>query len=306
MIKRAVVCILGATGTGKTAAALALAREFRGQVINFDSRQIYRGLAVVTAQPTSAEQSVCPHHLYGFLDPDRPMMAAAFAELVHERIADIHDHDDVPILVGGTGLYLRAILEGLADIPEIDPEIRARVLDECCFHGPQALHARLTEIDPVYAARIHPNDTQRNCRALEVFESTGRALSDWHSETTDGSRYRHLKIGIEVGLDELTPHLERRIKAMIRAGALEEVRAALATCSDPKAPGFSGIGCPEILAFLDGRMSWDETGKAWLKNTRAYAKRQMTWFRKERGVHWVRPGREKESAGMVRAFLGLS
>ena len=294
-----VVCILGATGTGKTAAALDLAREFKGEVVNFDSRQIYKGLAVVTAQPGPDETAVCPHHLYGFLDPCRRMMAAACARLARDTAAEIQDRNGLPLLVGGTGLYLRAILHGLDDIPDIDPEVRSRVRARCRESGPQVLHRRLQQVDPEYAARIHPNDTQRNCRAMEVFESTGRPLSSWHGGGGQESAYRCLKIGVHMDLDSLTSRLGRRIDCMVASGAVDEMRRALELCPDRNAPGFSGIGCREIAAFLAGEISFDECRALWLKNTRAYAKRQMTWFRREKDVLWIAWDEIGDRMGMV-------
>ncbi len=297
------VCLVGATGTGKTAAALALAGALGGGVINFDSRQVYAGLAVVTAQPTPEERAVCPHALYGYLPVGEPVRAGSFAGEILAQAREYRERGLVPILVGGTGLYLKSLVDGLAPIPDIDPAVREAVVQECDLQGSQILHARLRDVDPDYAARIHPNDPQRICRALEVFRATGRTLTWWHGQTRRPSGLRALKIGLRTDLASLTPRLDRRIGLMLEAGALAEVRQAYAACPRRDAPGFSGIGCPELLAVILDNLGMDEARQEWLRNTRAYAKRQLTWFNRDDGIAWHDP---QDVAGMIalaRAFL---
>lgn len=297
------VCLVGATGTGKTAAALALAGALGGGVINFDSRQVYAGLAVVTAQPTPEERAVCPHALYGYLPVGEPVRAGSFAGEILAQAREYRERGLVPILVGGTGLYLKSLVDGLAPIPDIDPAVREAVVQECDLQGSQILHARLRDVDPDYAARIHPNDPQRICRALEVFRATGRTLTWWHGQTRRPSGLRALKIGLRTDLVSLTPRLDRRIGLMLEAGALAEVRQAYAACPRRDAPGFSGIGCPELLAVILDNLGMDEARQEWLRNTRAYAKRQLTWFNRDDGIAWHDP---QDVAGMIalaRAFL---
>jgi tRNA dimethylallyltransferase len=297
------VCLVGATGTGKTAAALALATALGGGVINFDSRQVYAGLGIVTAQPTPEERAVCPHALYGYLPVDQPVRAGSFAGEILAQARSYTGQGLVPILVGGTGLYLKSLVDGLAPIPDIDPRIREALVRECASHGPQILHARLRGVDPDYAARIHPNDPQRICRALEVFEATGRTLTWWHGQTRRPEGLRVLKIGLRAELAALTPRLDRRIGLMLEAGALEEVRLAYGGCPDRNAPGFSGIGCPELLAVLLDGLDLGQARQDWLRSTRAYAKRQLTWFNKDAEIAWHDP---QDAAGMVaraEAFL---
>ena len=297
------VCLVGATGTGKTAAALALATALGGGVINFDSRQVYAGLPVVTAQPSPEERAVCPHELYGYLPVDVPVRAGAFAGEILARARAMREQGLVPILVGGTGLYLKSLIDGLAPIPDIDPAVREAVARECAAVGSQVLHVRLRKVDPAYAARIHPNDPQRICRALEVFEATGRPLTWWHAQTSRPKGLRALKIGLRADLAALTPRLDRRIGLMLEAGAVEEVRLAYEACPDRGAPGFSGIGCPEILSVLLDGLDMAEARVDWLRSTRAYAKRQLTWFNKDADIAWHDP---QDAAGMVAraaAFL---
>ncbi|PKN41710.1 MAG: tRNA (adenosine(37)-N6)-dimethylallyltransferase MiaA [Deltaproteobacteria bacterium HGW-Deltaproteobacteria-18] len=280
------LCLVGATGTGKTAAALALARALGGAVVNFDSRQVYAGLGVVTAQPTAEERAVCPHALYGYLPISTPVRAGAFAVEIMDQARAYRDQGLAPILVGGTGLYLKSLVDGLAPIPDIDPRIREDVVGECRAHGSQILHGRLQLLDPDYAAKIHPNDPQRICRALEVIAATGRTLTWWHAQTSRPAGLRVLKIGISADLNSLTPRLARRIDLMLEAGAREEVRLAYERCPNRAAPGFSGIGCPELLAVLLDGLSLDQARRDWLRSTRAYAKRQLTWFNKDSEIFW--------------------
>ena len=296
MSELSLVCLVGATGTGKTAAALALATQLGGGVVNFDSRQVYRGLDVVTAQPTAAERAICPHALYGYLSLDTPVRAGAFSGEILRQARTYREQGLVPILVGGTGLYLKSLVDGLAPIPDIDPQVRADVVRECRAHGSQVLHGRLQGIDPDYAARIHPNDPQRICRALEVFTATGQTLTWWHGQTRRPEGLRVLKIGLEADLTALTPRLARRIDLMLEAGAQEEVRKAYESCPDRFAPGFSGIGCPELLSVLLDGMSLELARRYWLRSTRGYAKRQLTWFQKDDGIFWHHP---EDTDGMV-------
>ena len=210
----------------------------------------------------------------------------------------------LPILVGGTGLYLRSLLEGIAPIPEIPGEIREKVFERMKAQGPQALHAELVHNDPDYAAKIHPNDTQRNCRAAEVFLATGKNMTWWHTNSEHApAPYFALKIGMRIALDDLKSHLVMRIDQMLRSGALNEAKAAFEKCSDPEAPGWTGIGCAELLALLQGKMTEDEARMKWIKNTRAYAKRQITWFGKETDINWFAPGENESIADFVEKSL---
>ncbi len=285
-----IVSILGPTGTGKTESALALSDAMDVGVVNFDSRQVYRDFPIITAQPTPEEQGRCPHLLYGMLGPDRKINAAAFADLAGAAVADLEGRGLLPVLVGGTGLYLKTLLQGIAPIPDIPPEIRRKVLDRIAAHGPQALHRELKLADPEYAAIIHPNDTQRNARAAEVYEATGRTMTWWHSQRLPDPGFDCLKIGIGVELDELTPRLAGRVDRMLEAGALEEARKAWENYPDPQLPGWTGIGCAELLSHLRGEVTLERARELWIQNTRAYAKRQITWFKREEDMRWFRPG----------------
>ncbi|MGL1862569.1 MAG: tRNA (adenosine(37)-N6)-dimethylallyltransferase MiaA [Pseudodesulfovibrio sp.] len=302
--KPPIVCLLGPTGTGKTAAAIAISKRLPASVINFDSRQVYEDFPLITAQPDSEEQAACPHLLYGFVPTEEKMTAARFVELAMETIEEVRSEGRLPILVGGTGMYLKSLLSGIAPIPDIPDEIRQSVQERIKREGPQKLHAELVETDPDYAAKIHPNDTQRNGRAAEVLLATGKNLTWWHtsSEHTPAP-YTALKVGMQIALDELEPHLAKRIGMMVELGALKEAKVAMAKCADPEAPGWTGIGCAELLAYLREEMTLDEAEYRWIKNTRAYAKRQITWFKKESDINWFAPGDNESVADLVERWL---
>lgn len=299
----AVVCLVGPTGAGKTAAALHLARCFKGEVVNFDSRQVYRDIPVITAQPDAQEQAVCPHHLYGYLASDIPVQAGRFVETVRNNLEEITARGSLPLLVGGTGLYLQTLIQGIAPIPDIPPKVREGILTECASKGSPALYERLKEADPRYAAKIHPNDKQRICRALEVLEDTGKPLSWWHTQQGEQpDSIQALKLGMRMELATCKPRLARRIQAMLDNGAIKEMEDAFTVCPDRNAPAFTGIGCPELLGHLLDGTSLDAAQGAWLQNTRAYAKRQITWFKRDNDIHWFAPDDVQGMEDAVRAW----
>lgn len=299
-----IICILGPTGTGKTAAAVAVSRRIPASVINFDSRQVYADFPLITAQPDEKEQSACPHLLYGFLPTEEKMNAARFINYAMRAIDEVMAQGRLPILVGGTGMYLRSLLGGIAPIPDIPDDIRASVLKRVQEEGPQRLHAELEMIDPEYAAKIHPNDSQRNARAAEVYLATGHTMTWWHTHGEHkAAPYTPLKIGMRIELNRLEPKLAQRIDAMIHHGALQEGRRAMDKNADPDAPGWTGIGCAEVLAYLRNECSLEKARELWVKNTRAYAKRQITWFKKEENINWFSPGDNESIADMVVSWL---
>jgi tRNA dimethylallyltransferase len=296
-------CIAGATGTGKSEVASALADVLPVGIINADSRQVYADFPLITAQPGRAEREGCPHRLYGFLPTREKLGAGAYARPAEECIGEERAAGRVPILVGGTGLYFRALLEGIAPIPGTPAEISARILERCRNEGSRKLHAQLEGLDPDYARKIHPHDRQRVCRALEVIEHTGMRFSWWHARPVPPKPFRALKIGLALPPPELEKRLERRIDGMLAGGAVEEARAALERCPDPHAPGWSGIGCAELFRHLSGELSLEQCRALWLKNTRAYAKRQNTWFSADKEIRFFRPEAKGEIADFVAAAL---
>lgn len=295
MTKPRVVCLVGPTGVGKSAIALRLAGQFNGEIINADSRQVFEAFPIITAQPSQTEQSALPHRLYGFLKTDARFSAGAWGEKALEHI----EHTAFPVFVGGTGLYLRAFFDGIVDIPPIPDDILTRLTEAYRIEGSLALHRKLEEIDPAYAARIHENDRQRIVRALCVYEATGKTFSWWHSQTPPPRDADVLRIGLRLPLDTLTPLLARRIDLMLEAGALEEARSEYAVFPDGTLPGWSGIGCRELHLYLSGVLSLDAARELWIKNTRAYAKRQLTWFNADSRIQWFAPNEGKEILTLV-------
>ncbi|MDR0339210.1 MAG: tRNA (adenosine(37)-N6)-dimethylallyltransferase MiaA [Desulfovibrio sp.] len=282
-------CLMGPTGAGKSAAAAALAGILPVSVVNADSRQVYRDFPLITAQPSEEERQACPNRLYGFLPSEKKLGAGLFARAAATSIRQEAARGRTPVLVGGTGLYFKTLLAGIAPIPAVPKSLSEVWTRRCLEEGCAALHALLAERDPEYAKKIHPHDRQRVTRALEVQEATGKAFSWWHARPVPPGPYRACKIGITLPLDELTPILSRRIDHMLAAGALDEARRALERCRNPAAPGWSGIGCAEIFRHLQGEISLDRCRELWLKNTRAYAKRQLTWFKADKDIRWFRP-----------------
>lgn len=302
MSRLRLVTLVGPTGAGKSALALRIAGDFGMGVVNADSRQIYTAFPVITAQPSAEQKAACPHLLYGFLPTREALSAGAWAELALSGMRDLEEQGRIPLLVGGTGLYIRALVDGMVAIPKIPAGIARGVADECARFGSEKLHKRLLLVDPEYAARIHPRDRQRVVRALEVFEATGKAFSWWHTQTPPPLDADILHIGVKLPLEELTPFLAERIDHMLQAGAIEEARAAFAQCPED-APGWSGIGCRELRGWLRGEHTLAEARDLWIKNTRAYAKRQLTWFNADARIHWFAPSAGSDVSDLVSRWL---
>lgn len=296
------IVIAGPTGAGKSALATAVARSLDGVIINADSRQVYADFPIITAQPGPEDFAAVPHRLYGFLPCREKLSAGAYTDLAAREIAAAYTQEKCPILVGGTGLYLQTLLQGIAPIPPVDPAVSAYWQQRLAAEGSQTLHALLAERDPKSAARLHPNDSQRISRALEVLEGTGKPLGYWHSLPIPPSPYRTLMLYTAMDLETLTPRLEQRIEIMLEKGALEEARAAYAVCPDAEAPGWSGIGCAELLAYITGKMVLEACKTDWLHNTRAYAKRQITWFKRDKNLVPVPPGDINATVTLCREF----
>lgn len=274
-----ILLVAGPTASGKSALALALAEELRGTVINADSMQVYRDLRVLTARPSDAEMARLPHRLYGVLDAAEACSAARWSSLAEAEIADALAAGRLPILVGGTGLYLRALLQGLAPLPAISEKVRqaARILHREI--GGEAFQARLRALDPEAAARLKPSDRQRLIRAFEVVTATGRTLGDWHRAAELRPQRPALALVLAPPRAELFTRIDRRFRRMIEAGAIEEVRVLLARDLSPDLPAMRAVGVPELARQIRGELSPDAAVAAAQQASRRYAKRQMTWFR---------------------------
>ncbi len=297
------LCILGPTGIGKSEVALKIAKEFNGEIINCDSRQVFKNFPIITAQPTEEERKICPHHLYSFLDPSETINAGKFAELANKIIKEVYTKGHLPILVGGTGLYFKSILEGLAPIPDIPLSIRNKILAELKDKGCEFLYNKLKQKDPETASKLHPKDWQRISRALEVYEATGKPISWWQKQYTPKPKYDHLKIGLMTDLEKLKTQLKIRIEKMIEQGAIEEIKRALNSKVDLNSPVWSSIGCKELLRYLKGEISLEEAKKRWFKETKDYARRQIIWFKREKDILWFEPSQTKEILNKIRQWL---
>ena len=276
------VIIGGPTASGKSALALALARALGGTVINADSMQVYRELPVLTAQPSASDRAAAPHRLYGFLSVTERCSAARWATLARTEIDTARDERRLPIVVGGTGLYLRALTEGLAPVPGIPVDVRQAARQRLAEIGKAAFHADLGRRDPQMAARIRPTDPQRMVRAWEVVETTGRSLADWQRQANDsrtGPTDRFVTLLLLPERRQLYAACDARLQAMIRRGALDEARAVAVYADSPGLPGLKALGLRELIAHVRGRMSLDAAIAAGQQATRRYAKRQVTWFR---------------------------
>jgi tRNA dimethylallyltransferase len=276
------ILIAGPTASGKSGLALALADRLGGVIINADSMQVYRDLAILTARPGRADLARNPHALYGFLSGAEAYSAGRFATDAAAALADARTKALVPIIVGGTGLYFRALLQGLSPVPVADPDVRAYWREQALQRAPQDLHAILAARDPLMSARLKPSDPQRIVRALEVLESTGRSLADWQRQPG-----RPVLPPAETLRVLLLPQPEghagaiaKRFESMLRQGALEEVRSLLALGLPRELPIMRALGVAPLTDHLAGKLSLPAAAAAATLQTRQYAKRQLTWFRR--------------------------
>lgn len=273
------VLIMGPTASGKSALALALAEHLGGEIVNADSMQVYRDFRILTARPSAAEEALAPHHLYGHVDAGELYSVGRWLEGGLRMIAAIGARGGTPILVGGTGLYFKALTEGLAEIPAADPEVRAALRERCEIEGPAALHAELAARDTVTAARLQPNDAPRILRALEVLETTGESITTLQASTTAPlPRDAWVGFALTPPRDALYAAIDTRFDQMLAHGALDEVRAFAARKLDPTLPAMKAHGAPALMAHLRGELSLSDAAEIGKRDTRRYAKRQFTWI----------------------------
>jgi len=280
-----VVVICGPTASGKTALACSLADNFDLEIVSADSRQIYRQMDIGTAKPTIDEQNRVCHHMIDVADPDEDYSVSDYVEHARPVIAEISQRNRLPLVVGGTGLYIRALTEGLADLPSADEDLREKFREYAAVHGAAALHSRLHSVDPVQADKIHPNNLVRIIRALEVYESSGIPMSEYqHRHGFSESPFSVLKLYLHVPRTILNERIDARVDQMIAAGLIDEVASLLATGYNAGLKSMKAIGYREIISFLAGERSRDETIELIKRETRRYAKRQETWFKKEKSI----------------------
>lgn len=283
------VVIVGPTASGKSSLGIFLAQRFSGEVVACDSTQLFRGFDIGTAKPSRTERKGVPHHLLDVLDPTEPSTAGGYRERALAVLADLRGRNKLPILTVGTGLYLRALLEGLADLPERSEDIRQRLRASAAENGSGHLHRMLEHLDPAAARQIATADEQKLIRAIEICLLSGKPLTEVHrAGRTPLTGWRILKIGLQPPREALYERIHKRTEAMLAAGWLDEVRRLVAVDLLENAKPFQFIGYRELRAHLRAEITLVAAREAIQQGTRQYAKRQITWFRREASVHWLR------------------
>jgi tRNA dimethylallyltransferase len=283
-----IIIICGPTASGKSDLAVRLANTIDAEIINADSMQVYRGMNIGTAKPSLAEMGGVRHHLIDIVDPDHPFSAADFVEAADRAIKDIVSRGKQVIVVGGTGLYLRALIYGLVDSPSGSEEVRRELQKEAAELGPAAMFEKLRGVDPELVLQMHPNNLVRIIRALEVYHLTGTPLSEYQRQHGfSHQRYNSLRIGILTERNKLYQRIEVRVDKMLADGLLEEVNYLLSKGYSPDLKSLRSIGYKEAVAFLKGQYTLDQAAGLIKRDTRHYAKRQMTWFNADNEIIWL-------------------
>jgi tRNA dimethylallyltransferase len=281
------VVILGPTGSGKTSLSVALGRRFDGEIVSCDSVAVYRGLEIGSAKPSAEERKLVPHHLLDVVDPDAFYTAGDYARAAREAIAGIVGRGRLPIVTGGTGLYLRALLQGLFPGPQRSAALRDRLLRKAETRGPLTLHRILKRLDPASAARIHANDTAKVIRALEVILAAGQPMSEaWKQGREALTGYRVLRLGLDPLRPQLYERINARARSMFEQGLIEETRESIARYG--RVPVLDSLGYRQAALHLAGELTLDQAIAAASQGHRNYAKRQLTWFRREPEVCWLK------------------
>ena len=280
-----ILAVVGPTGIGKTEAAVAVARRVPSEIVVIDSMQVYRGMDRGTGKPDASLQQEIPHHGLDLIEPEQEFDAVSFRNRIVPVIQGIQGRGHLPILVGGSGLYMRAVLDGLCHAPGKDPFRREQLLREGQEKGAVVLHTRLAGVDPTAAERIHPNDLRRIVRALEVFLVSGRPLTHWQEETTQPLEGEKRLVGLTCDRGLLYRRIEERIGGWLKAGWLEEARGL--SRRNLSRTAREALGYRELFAHLEGESDWETTVSLIKRNTRRYAKRQLAWFRADPRVEWI-------------------
>ncbi|MCL6638192.1 MAG: tRNA (adenosine(37)-N6)-dimethylallyltransferase MiaA [Firmicutes bacterium] len=283
------VVVTGPTATGKTDVGVMVAERLGGEIISADSMLIYRYMDIGTAKPTLQERRGIPHHMIDIVDPDEEYSVALFQRQAREAIGGVLARGRVPLLVGGTGLYVHAVLDRY-DFTSAggDKYFREKLQKEAADIGPEGMHRRLAEIDPDAAKKLHPRDTRRVIRALEVYYRTGRPISSYQYKDGQANPIYRAKIfGLTMARESLYRRIEKRVDWMIAAGLVDEVHGLLERGYQPELPSMRGLGYKEIVPYLRGQLSLEEAVALLKRNTRRFAKRQLTWFRRDSRIHWL-------------------
>ena len=295
-----ILLISGPTAVGKSAVALELARRCNAEIVNGDSLQVYRYLDIGTAKPDPAERNLLPHHLFDILDPNQSFNATDFQVLADAAIADIHARGSIPLVVGGTGLYLKALLFGLCQMPEIKPELRAELEHRLKQKGSESLHAELSRHDAVMAARLAPRDKTRILRALETVLATGKSIAYFQEQHKfSAPRYKFLHVFLDLDREQLYQRINRRVEVMIEMGLLDEARGLIEKGYSPELKPLLSIGYRQMFDHLAGHISLEQAVADTQQATRRYAKRQLTWFRNDEHTLRVEVGDWQKILAMI-------
>jgi tRNA dimethylallyltransferase len=301
-----ILILLGPTGVGKSQLAIELAEEFGGEIISADSMQVYRYMDIGTAKPTLEEQKRVRHHLIDLVDPDQPFHAGLYRTLGRKAIDQLYKNGKPIWVVGGTGLYIKVLTQGLFASPPIDFTVRKRLKQESEEKGVDFLYQRLKSVDPKIASHLHPHDLFRTIRALEVFDSTGIPISFYREQHRFGERpYRTLKIGLEMNREMLYRRIEERVDQMIERGFLQEVKRLMEMGYSPELKPMQSLGYKQMVQYLSNQTEWAEAIRQMKRDTRHYAKRQWTWFKADPEVHWRDESIDRQKILLeIASFLG--
>lgn len=296
-----IILLAGPTAAGKTSLALDLAEALGTEIVNADSMQVYRHMDIGAAKPTIEERSRVRHHLLDAADPDEDFDAARYLELARPAVDDLHRQGKIPLVVGGTGLYMKVLLRGICEGAPPDAALRQEIAAELRDRGLAALHAELQTVDPVLARRIHPNDRQRIVRAIEVFRATGEPLSRRQNRHMfEESRYPAFKFFLYREREELYERIDRRARRMVETGFVDEVRRLLAMGYGPELKPMQSLGYRQMTDHLLGKIDLEEAIRRMQRDTRRYAKRQITWFRGDPEFQWIEAGNREEILRRVK------
>jgi tRNA dimethylallyltransferase len=301
-----VAILLGPTGVGKSKLAIEWAEELGGEIISADSMQVYRYMDIGTAKPTPDDQKRVRHQLIDLVTPDQPFHAALYRTLGRKAIDQLYQ-DKKPIwVVGGTGLYIKTLTQGLFSSPKIDPQVRENLKQEAKEKGSDALYERLKKVDPKTALQLHPNDLFRMIRALEVFDSTGAPISFYREQHHFGERpYKTLKMGLEMNRERLYDRIEERVDQMLENGFLQEVEKLMEMGYGPELKPMQSLGYKQIVQFLMKETKWDEAVRQIKRDTRHYAKRQLVWFKADPEVQWWDESTDRRKIFLeIKSFWG--
>ncbi len=287
MEKKRIVIIVGPTAVGKSLLAVKLASTINGQIVSADSMQVYRYMDIGTAKPSCEERGGIEHFMMDIVDPDQDFNAGMYTLMARKTVDEIINRGKTPIVVGGTGLYIKTLTRGIVNVPEKDEKLRKELLRERDINGIDSLYRRLSKVDPVTAKQIHHNDSLRIIRALEVYIKTKKPISEWRQTHSFRDKpYKTIKFGLCLERPLLYKRIEDRVEDMIKRGFVEEVSSLISRGYSPSLKSMQSVGYREICRFIKGGLSYDEALLLIKRNTKRYAKRQMTWFRKESDILW--------------------